>query len=94
VNQLAYGLRRTRIESGMSMRQMASVLGVAPSTISRLEPGERVAGRWNPAHVALDLGLPADELLRPCPHCHYAPPAGYLCLRCGSAGRQTTERKT
>jgi DNA-binding XRE family transcriptional regulator len=84
VNRLAHGLRRIRHEHGLTMSEMASLLGVHVATVSRIESGERLANRWNPDHVAIDLGIPVAELLRACQHCHYAPPAGYQCMRCGT----------
>jgi uncharacterized paraquat-inducible protein A len=91
VNRLAYGLRRTRLEYGLNMSEMASILGVHVATVSRIESGERLADRWEPEAVAARIGIPVRELLRPCPRCHYAPPSGYQCLRCGSARQEPKE---
>jgi transcriptional regulator with XRE-family HTH domain len=86
VNRLAYGLRRTRLEHGLNMSEMASVLGVHVATVSRIESGERLAIRWVPEAIAAKIGIPVTDLLRACPHCHYSPPDGFLCRRCGCAG--------
>jgi helix-turn-helix protein len=45
VNRLAYGLRRTRLEYGLNMSQMATILGVHVATVSRIESGERLGYR-------------------------------------------------
>ena len=82
---LAYGLRRIRRELGLTMRDMADRLGMDVSTISRIEADRRGVTRWKPAHVAMDLGVPLEELLRACPVCCYAPPEGFECRRCGTA---------
>src|ERR1700678_791388 len=83
---LARGLRRIRRELGLTMRDMAGLLGMDVSTISRIEADRRGVTRWKPAHVAMDLGVPLEELLRACPVCCYAPPAGFECRRCGTVG--------
>jgi DNA-binding XRE family transcriptional regulator len=82
---LARGLRRVRRERGLTMRDMADRLGMDVSTISRIEADRRGVTRWKPAHVAMDLGVPVEELLRACPACCYAPPEGFECRRCGTA---------
>jgi DNA-binding XRE family transcriptional regulator len=83
---LAYGLRRVRRELGLTMRDMAARLGMDVSTISRIEADRRGVTRWKPAHVAMDLGVPVEELLRACPAGCYAPPEGFECQRCGTRG--------
>jgi DNA-binding XRE family transcriptional regulator len=83
---LARGLRRIRRELGLTMRDMAGLLGMDVSTISRIEAERRGVSRWKPSHVAMDLGVPVEELLRACPACCYAPPSGYQCQRCGTRG--------
>jgi DNA-binding XRE family transcriptional regulator len=93
MNRLAYGLRRTRLEYGMNMSEMATILGVHVATVSRIESGQRLANRWVPEAVAARIGIPVRELLRPCPQCHYTPPSGYQCLRCGCA-RQSNKEMT
>src|ERR1700678_2777435 len=83
---LAHGLRRIRRERGLTMRDMAGLLDMDVSTISRIEADRRGVTRWKPAHVAMDLGVPLEELLRACPACCCAPPAGFQCQRCGKKG--------
>jgi transcriptional regulator with XRE-family HTH domain len=85
MNRLAHGLRRIRFEYGLTMTEMAGLLGVHVATVSRIEGGARLGRDWKPDHVAANLGVPVSELMRACPHCHYAPAAGYLCLRCGTS---------
>jgi transcriptional regulator with XRE-family HTH domain len=63
VNRLAYGLRRTRLEHGLNMSEMASVLGVHVATVSRIESGERLAIRWVPEAIAAKIGIPVTDLL-------------------------------
>jgi DNA-binding XRE family transcriptional regulator len=91
MNRLAYGLRRTRLEFGLNMSEMADVLGVHVATVSRIESGDRQALHWVPEVVAAKIGIPVRDLLLPCPRCHYAPHPGFL--RCGCAGQQPTERQ-
>jgi transcriptional regulator with XRE-family HTH domain len=73
---LAAGIRRLRTERGLSLSQVAALLGVDRDILCRdggiLEPGQ----------VAAVFGVTADELLAPCPHCKGCPPAGFACLRC------------
>ena len=82
---VARGIRRFRTERGMPMREMASLLGVHVSTISRIEAGE-VAISKDARTIAALLGVSVIDLLRDCPHCGYQPPGGYQCLRCGTPG--------
>jgi DNA-binding XRE family transcriptional regulator len=83
---LAYGMRRVRIEHGLTMIEMADAIGVHVSTISRIEAGRRGVTRWRPEHVAADLGVSVEELLRLCHECAYVPQSGYQCLSCGTCG--------
>ena len=92
VNQLAHGLRRVRYEYGLSMTEMARLLDVNVATVSRIESGRLLATYWRPEDVASDLGVPVDELLRPCPRCRYAPPVGFMCMRCGTGNPLVTGR--
>jgi len=79
------GMRRIRIERGLSMRQMGDLLGVHLSAVSRIESGQRRAIGWGrtPRSVAAMLGVSISELLRICPRCEYRPEPGYRCERCG-----------
>lgn len=78
---VARGMRRIRLEQGLSLRDVAALLECDISRISRIERGER--GTPDPGIVAGLLGVPVTYLLAPCPRCGYAPQAGYMCLRCG-----------
>lgn len=79
------GMRRIRIERGLTMRQMGDLLGVHLSAVSRIESGKRRAiGRGRtPRSVAAMLGVSVSELLRVCARCEYRPEPGYRCERCG-----------
>jgi transcriptional regulator with XRE-family HTH domain len=86
-DSVARGLRRVRTERGLQQHEIAAMLGVHTSTISRIESGDRKV-RWSAeASVIADkLGVRIGYLRRDCPQCGYKPPAGYQCLRCGCAG--------
>jgi DNA-binding XRE family transcriptional regulator len=88
--QVARGIRRFRLERGMPMHEMAVRLGVATSTISRIESGERRYGYLltNPRVTAALLGISIVDLLRPRPQCGYKPLAGYQCQSCGTQGER------
>ena len=82
---VARGLPRIRTEFGLQQHEVAAILGVHTSTVSRIESGTRKV-RW-PAEacaIAGRLGVRTGYLLRDCPQCGYEPPAGYMCLRCGT----------
>lgn len=78
----AMALRRLRMEQGLSMEQAGRRLRLSAGHVSRMEAGRRppVSSEW----IASAFGVPVEDVLGPCPHCRYRPPAGYLCLRCGS----------
>jgi DNA-binding XRE family transcriptional regulator len=82
------GIRRIRIERGLSMNAMADLLGVHVSAVSRIESGKRHAIGWGrtPRSVAAMLGIEVRELLRVCRHCGYRPPDGCACQWCGMPG--------
>jgi transcriptional regulator with XRE-family HTH domain len=82
------GIRRIRIERGLSMHAVAELLGVRVSAVSRIESGKRHAVGWGrtPRSVAAMLGVEVRELLRICEHCGYRPPDGYQCQWCGMPG--------
>jgi hypothetical protein len=54
--QVARGIRRVRLERGWTLRDVALLLGCAPSRICRIENGER--GTPDPAEAAGKLGVP------------------------------------
>jgi DNA-binding XRE family transcriptional regulator len=84
------GIRRFRIQRGLSMYQMAELLGVHVSGVSRIESGKRNAIGWGrtPRTVATLLGIDVPELLRVCEHCQYRPSTGYQCQWCGMPSAQ------
>jgi transcriptional regulator with XRE-family HTH domain len=63
MNRLAYGLRRTRLEFGLNMSEMGTILVVHVGTVSRIESGARQALRWVPETVAARIGIPAADFL-------------------------------
>ena len=77
------GLHRARIQNGYKLADLTSVLGVDRSSASRLLTGNRRP--WDSARLAQALGVTVAELLTPCQHCGYIPPAGYTCNDCGSS---------
>jgi hypothetical protein len=85
-DRIARGLRRIRLERGWHQHEVAALLGVSISVVSRLETGERRV-RSDCAEFAAQLGVEVGELLRDCPRCGYAPPGGYQCGRCGTSGK-------
>jgi transcriptional regulator with XRE-family HTH domain len=81
----AAGLRRLRVERGLTQGEAAELLGVWPSAVCRIEQGTR---RPLPARrVAAAFGVAAEDVTAVCGHCGYDPPDGYLCLHCGTPGR-------
>jgi hypothetical protein len=83
----AAGMRRVRLERGWTMREAAERLEHDVSAVSRYEDGSRRPPplRW----LALCYDTTAEAIMADCPHCAYHPPAGYQCLRCGSANPVT-----
>lgn len=79
------GIRRIRMERGLTMREMGDLLGVHFSAVSRIESGKRRAVGWgrSPRSVAAMLGISLPQLLHVCPRCEYRPEPGYRCERCG-----------
>jgi DNA-binding XRE family transcriptional regulator len=86
VTDIGRGVRRIRLERGMTMGEIGSLLGVHASTVSRIESGERWRTLTRNARSVADLlGVTPGYLLRSCPQCGYSPPVGFQCLRCGTA---------
>lgn len=81
---LAAAMRRLRVQRGWSLSSVAARAGVNESQISRAENGIRRP--MTAAVLAGIFGVTEDEVLAPCPHCHYAPPPGYMCLTCHQGG--------
>ncbi len=81
---LARAMHRLRMERGMSLREVAALFGLDASNVYRAEAGTR---RPLPAaRIAAVFGVTEEEVRRPCPHCGYAPSAGFTCGRCGASG--------
>lgn len=77
----AASMKRLRLMRGWTMRQVADRAGLNESQISRAENGKRKP--LTMYQMAGIFEVPIDQVLAACPHCHYAPPPGYLCLTCG-----------
>jgi transcriptional regulator with XRE-family HTH domain len=90
-DHLARGIRRIRLEFGMSMHEVGVLLGVHVSTVSRFESGERRI-RIDRREIAERLGVRVADLISECPRCAYSPPPGFQCLRCGTVNEGNTER--
>lgn len=88
---VARGMRRVRFERGLTLDEVARLLGCDRSKVSRIENGKR---RAPAAEVVADmLGVPVIYLLMPCPQCRYDPAPGFLCLRCGTSAAHTSVEK-
>lgn len=79
--RISYGMRRIRLERGMSLAEAARVLKCSVSQLSRVERGQRWA---DPKVISAAYEVPVSELLVPCPQCRYAPPPGFTCRECGA----------
>jgi transcriptional regulator with XRE-family HTH domain len=78
-------MRRLRLERGWTVAQVGQKVGLNASQISRAENGKR-----RPMTIPVICGIfevTEAEAMIACPHCGYAPPAGYACLRCGIEAR-------
>ena len=87
---LARAMRRLRMERGLGLREAAALFGLDYSSLSRMENGQR----WLPPadRIAEAFGVTVEDVLRPCPHCAYTPPAGFTCNRCGTASEFEMDR--
>lgn len=88
--KIGYAIRRARLERGMTLETAARKLHCSPSQLSRIENGKRGA---DPNLVSTAFGIPASQLLQPCPHCRYDPPPGYKCTRCGTTASGEAPQK-
>jgi len=79
---VALAMRRLRRERGLNYHQAGKLLCVNGSNVCRAEHGQR--GPLPAGRVAEAFGVSVAEVLTPCPHRRYSPPAGYMCLRCGT----------
>lgn len=82
----AASMRRLRLMRGWSLRQVAERAGVNVSQIYRSEHGQRKP--LTMYQMAGIFEVPVDQVLIPCPHCGYSPPAGYICATCHQGGGQ------
>jgi transcriptional regulator with XRE-family HTH domain len=86
---VAFGqrVRSLRLELGWPMRRAGELAGLNSSTLCKIEAGAdttlSAAGR-----IAGVFGMPLAVLLSPdsCSRCHGAPPRGYICGLCATAG--------
>lgn len=82
-------VRDRRTASGQSLRAMAPLAGLRHAALGRIESGEgttlATAGR-----IAAALGFPLSVLVGACGHCLDAPPRGFTCDVCGTAGTAVT----
>jgi DNA-binding XRE family transcriptional regulator len=74
-----FGIRRIRLQRGLTMDQMGELLGIDKSAVCRIESGKRHAIGWGrtPRSVAVLLDVEVSELLCICGRCGYWPPEGY-----------------
>lgn len=85
----AASMRRLRLLRGWPLSEVARRAGLDTSAISRAENGLR-----KPLSAYTQAGVfevPMDEVLIPCPHCHYSPPPGYICGTCHQGCRAARE---
>lgn len=61
-NELALALVKAREASGYSQRDVAQLLGVAPSVINRVETGERAPSLQLAVSLGFLFDLPIDQL--------------------------------
>lgn len=81
-SQVAKGIKRIRLERKWGIDAVAALFGCDRSTVSRIEACKR--GTPDPEAVTVLLGVTTEYLLADCPQCGYEPPAGFMCLRCGT----------
>jgi hypothetical protein len=77
------GLRRLRIQRGLTITQMSALIGCSVGQISRVERGQRLAPP--PAFLADRLEITEAQLMALCPVCAYQPAPGRTCQECGSS---------
>jgi transcriptional regulator with XRE-family HTH domain len=63
VKELGQMVKRRRKELGMSLRELAKVTGISPSTLSRIENNTGKPDADNIARLASWLGIPVDRIL-------------------------------
>ena len=84
-------VRDLRAERGWLLRDLAEASGLGISTLSRIENG-RDTSLGAAGMIARGLGVPLAALLPDvaCGHCLDAPPRGFTCQECGTAGPAVT----
>lgn len=75
LGRLAEGLRRQRIERGLTQTEMARLAGVSPSAVSQVETGHRGLALDTLLTLSDALGVSIDTLL------DHRPEAGYVLAR-------------
>ena len=83
---LAGAMRRLRRAHGMTLREVAELTGVSEVKLHRSENGKRPP--LSPRTLARVYKVPEGEVWARCPHCGYEPPAGYMCLTCGTKNQE------
>ena len=84
-------VRAARTGRDWTLRELAAEAGVDHTTLSKIENGRgtrfAIAGR-----IAAAFGVPLAALLPAvaCGHCLDAPPRGFTCQECGTAGPAVT----
>lgn len=81
----ARAMRRLRMERGLGYQEAGALLGIHPSTVCRAEHGKRTPPAAE--RIAAAFGVLLADIMTPCPQCRYDPPAGFMCLRCGTRGQ-------
>ena len=85
----AASMRRLRLLRGWTLKEVARRSGLDISQISRAENGLREP--MTMYQMAGVFDVPVTEVLIPCPHCGYAPPAGFMCLTCHQGSKAAGE---
>jgi transcriptional regulator with XRE-family HTH domain len=60
-------IRSIREARGFSLRRLALLIGIAPSTLSRIETAKRGASEENIRHIAKALDTPIEAITREFP---------------------------
>lgn len=83
--------RELRQEQGWSLRHTGALVGLNWGTLCKIEQG---AGTTLGAadRIASAFGMSLAVMLSPdtCGHCHGAPPRGFTCQECATAGPEVT----
>jgi len=87
---LAGALRRLRRASGMTLREVSELTGIPQYKLHRSENGQRPP--LSSRTLVRVFGVPQSEVWKLCPQCGYEPPAGYMCLTCGTKTFQEVQR--